>query len=215
MLQVLKALALMGAIRKVLKISSKELAEKIGQSIQTAARKLKELEEEGLIERTLTKDGQFIVITEKGKEILYKEYLDYKRIFEGDREVIIRGKIFSGLGEGRYYVSLEGYKRQFEEKLGFTPYPGTLNIKIPREQMFFRNRLDEEEGIIIKGFKTEERTFGDVKAFRCKINGIEGAVVIPQRTHYPKNVLEVIAPVKLRDVLRLKDGDWVEVEVIL
>ncbi len=215
MLQALKALALMGATRKVLKISSKELAEKIGQSLQTAARKLKELEEEGLIERTLTKDGQFIVITDKGKEILYKEYLDYKRIFEEDREVIIRGKIFSGLGEGRYYVSLEGYKRQFEEKLGFTPYPGTLNIKIPREQMFFRNRLDEEEGILIKGFKTEERTFGDVKAFRCKINGIEGAIVIPQRTHYPKNVLEVIAPVKLRDVLRLKDGDWVEVEVML
>ncbi|WP_456328138.1 helix-turn-helix domain-containing protein, partial [Archaeoglobus sp.] len=77
MLQVLKALALMNATRKVLKISSKELAEKIGQSIQTASRKLKELEDEGLIERTLTKDGQFVVITDKGKELLYKEYLDY------------------------------------------------------------------------------------------------------------------------------------------
>jgi riboflavin kinase len=214
MLQVLKALALMNATRKVLKISSKELAEKIGQSIQTASRKLKELEDEGLIERTLTKDGQFVVITDKGRELLYREYLDYKRIFEGEGEFVIKGKVFSGLGEGRYYVSLEGYKRQFEEKLGFTPYPGTLNLKIPKEQMFFRAKLDEMDGIKIEGFKTKERTFGDVKAFRCRVDGIEGAIVIPQRTHYPKDVIEIIAPVKLRDVLGLKDGDWIEVEVI-
>lgn len=215
MLQVLKALALMNATKRVLKISSKELAEKIGQSVQTAARKLKELEDEGLIERIITKDGQFVVITDKGKELLYREYIDYKRIFEDLNRVVIRGRVFSGLGEGRYYVSLEGYLKQFEEKLGFKPYPGTLNIKIPREQMFFRAKLDEEEGILIKGFKTEERTFGDVKAFKCKIDGIEGAVVLPQRTHYPKDVLEVISPVKLRDALKLRDGDWVEVEVIL
>ncbi len=214
MLQVLKALALMNATRKVLKISSKELAEKIGQSIQTASRKLKELEDEGLIERTLTKDGQFVVITDKGKELLYKEYLDYKRIFEGEGEFVIKGKVFSGLGEGKYYVSLEGYKKQFEEKLGFTPYPGTLNLRIPKEQMFFRAKLDEMDGIKIEGFKTKERTFGEVKAFKCRINGIDGAIVIPQRTHYPKNVIEIIAPVKLREVLGLKDGDWVEVEVI-
>ncbi|WP_457548963.1 winged helix-turn-helix domain-containing protein/riboflavin kinase [Archaeoglobus sp.] len=215
MLEVLKALALMNAMRKVLKISSKELAEKIGQSIQTASRKLKELEDEGLIERTLTKDGQFVVITDKGKELLYREYLDYKRIFEGEGEFVIKGKVFSGLGEGRYYVSLEGYKKQFEEKLGFTPYPGTLNLKIPKEQMFFRAKLDEMDGIKIEGFNTKERTFGEVKAFRCRVNGIEGAIVIPQRTHYPKDVIEIIAPVKLRDVLGLRDGDWVEVEVIM
>lgn len=205
----------MNATKKVLKISSKELAEKIGQSVQTAARKLKELEDERLIERMITKDGQFVVITDKGKEILYKEYVDYKKIFEDIDRILIRGKVFSGLGEGRYYISLKGYMKQFEKMLGFKPYSGTLNIKIPREQMFFRAKLDEEEGMLIKGFKTKERTFGDVKAFKCKINGIECAIVLPKRTHYPKDVLEIIAPVRLRDFLKLKDGDWVEVEVIL
>ena len=215
MLEVLKQLALMNAIKKVVKISSKELAEKIGQSVQTAARKLKELENMGLIERTITKDGQFIVITEKGKKVLYKEYLDYKRIFENGNVIVIRGKVFSGIGEGRYYVSLEGYRRQFIEKLGFDPYPGTLNIKIPKEQMYFRRILEKEEGILIEGFSTPDRTFGEVKSFKCKVNGIEGAVVMPKRTHYPEDVLEVIAPVKLRDVLKLKDGDYVDVEVML
>ncbi|AEA47052.1 winged helix-turn-helix domain-containing protein/riboflavin kinase [Archaeoglobus veneficus] len=215
MLGILKQLALMNATRKVLKISSKELAEKINQSLQTAARKLKELEDEGLIERMLYKDGQYIVITEKGKDLLYKEYLDYKRIFEGEDAIILKGRVFGGVGEGAYYVSLEGYRKQFIEKLGFDPYPGTLNLKIPKEQMFFRKRLDQEEGITIEGFSTEDRTFGDVKAFKCRIDGMEGAIVIPQRTHYPADVLEVIAPVKLREHLGLEDGDTVEIEVIL
>ncbi|RLI73418.1 riboflavin kinase [Archaeoglobales archaeon] len=215
MLEVLKQLALMNASKKVLKISSKELADRINQSLQTAARKLKDLENDELIERTLTKDGQFIVITEKGKRRLYREYLDYKKIFEEGEVVTIKGKVFSGVGEGRYYVSLNGYKKQFIEKLGFNPYPGTLNLKIPKEQLYFRRRLDEEEGILIQGFKTPDRSFGDVKAFKCKVNGVEGAVVLPKRTHYPPDVLELIAPVKLRDVVNIKDGDIIEVEVYL
>ncbi len=214
MLEVLKQLALMNASKKVLKISSKELADKINQSLQTAARKLKDLENDELIERTLTKDGQFIVITEKGKRRLYREYLDYKKIFEEDETITIKGKVFSGVGEGRYYVSLKGYKEQFKEKLGFDPYPGTLNLKIPKEQLYFRRRLEEEDGILIEGFKTPDRTFGDVKAFKCKVNGIEGAIVLPKRTHYPSDVLEVMAPVKLRNY-GIKDGDFVEVEVCL
>lgn len=215
MLEVLKQLALMNASKRVLKISSKELADRINQSLQTAARKLKELEVNELIERTLTKDGQFIVITEKGKKKLYKEYLDYKKIFENGETFVIRGKVFSGVGEGRYYVSLEGYRKQFKEKLGFDPYPGTLNLKIPKEQLYFRHKLDDEEGILIKGFKTPDRTFGDVKAFKCRVNGIEGAIVLPKRTHYPPDVLEIIAPVKIREVAKIKDGDLVEVEVFL
>ncbi len=216
MLETLKQLALMGGTRKVLKLSSRDIADRINQSVQTAARKLKELEENELIERTLTKDKQFVVITEKGIELLHKEYLDYKKIFEELPDtVVIKGTVTSGVGEGAYYVSLEGYRRQFKEKLGFDPFPGTLNLKIPKEQMFFRRLLDKEEGIKIDGFSAENRTFGDVKAFKSKVNGIDSAIVIPQRTHYPLDVLEVISAVKLRDVLRLEDGDTVEVEVFL
>ena len=215
MIDALKTLAMMKATKKIIKISSKDFAEKINQSVQTAARKLKELENAGYIERTINKDGQFLVITEKGKRLLYKEYLDYKKIFEGEEKIYIEGRVISGVGEGKYYVSLEGYRKQFIEKVGFDPYPGTLNLKIPKEQMYFRGLLDEEEGIHIEGFKTEDRTFGEVKAFKCRINGIKGAVVIPQRTHYSKDILEIISPVCLREKLNLKDGDKVVVEVLL
>ncbi len=223
MLETLKQLALLGGTRRVLRISSKELAEKIGQSTQTAARKLKELENAGYIERTISKDGQYIVITEKGRDLLHKEYIDYRKIFEElPDSIVIRGRVTGGVGEGAYYVSLEGYRRQFIEKLGFDPFPGTLNLKIPKEQMFFRKLLDREEGIKIEGFSAENRTFGEVKAFLCKISKagdckdpVDSALVIPQRTHYPSDVLEVIAPVRLRDVLGLEDGDIVELEVFL
>ncbi|MEM0351020.1 MAG: winged helix-turn-helix domain-containing protein/riboflavin kinase [Archaeoglobaceae archaeon] len=215
MIEALKVLALMNAAREVVKISCKDFAERINQSVQTASRRLKELEEKGLIERKITKDGQFIVITEKGLSLLHSEYLDYKRIFEGISSLKFRGVVFSGFGEGHYYVSLEGYKRQFREKLGIDPFPGTLNVRVLKEEMVIKRRLDAEEGIKIDGFKTESRTFGEVKAFKCKVNGVDAFIVMPKRTHYPNDVVELISEKKLRDTLGLKDGDIVEIEVIL
>lgn len=215
MIETLKALALMNATREVIKVSCKELANRIGQSTQTASRRLKELEARGMIERTITKEGQFIAITEKGMNALYAEYSDYKKIFEVPNTIKIHCTVFSGLGEGRYYVSLEGYRRQFIEKLGIDPYPGTLNLRVVKEDMIIKKRLDFEEGIKIDGFTAENRTFGSVKAFKCRVNGLDVFIVIPQRTHYPGDVLEIISDKKLREALNLKDGDSVEVEVIL
>ncbi|MEM1956785.1 MAG: DUF120 domain-containing protein [Archaeoglobaceae archaeon] len=215
MIEALKALALMNATREVVKISCKDFAKRINQSVQTAFRRLKELENKGLIERTITKDGQFILITEKGRNLLQAEYLDYKKIFEGAETLKFHGIVFSGLGEGRYYVSLEGYRKQFREKLGIEPFPGTLNLRIPKEEIGIKKRLDAEQGIKIEGFTAENRSFGEVKAFKCKVNGLSAFIVMPKRTHHLSDVVEIIAERKLRDELNLKDGDIVEVEVIL
>lgn len=215
MIEALKVLALMNATKKVVRISCKEFADKINQSVQTASRRLRELEENGLIERTVTKDGQFILITEKGRSLLHAEYLDYRKIFEGAETLKFHGKVFSGLGEGRYYVSLKGYREQFVKKLGIDPFPGTLNLRIPKEEMAVKRRLDAERGIEIEGFTAENRNFGEVKAFKCRVNGLDAFIVMPKRTHHQSDVVEVIAEVKLRDALNLRDGDVVEVEVIL
>jgi riboflavin kinase len=38
---------------------------------------------------------------------------------------------------------------------------------------------------------------------------------MPERTHHPTDIMEIVAPVKLRDVLGLRDGDRIEIEVFI
>ena len=41
---------------------------------------------------------------------------------------IMQGKITAGLGQAVFFLSREGYRRQFLEHVGFVPFPGTLNV---------------------------------------------------------------------------------------
>jgi riboflavin kinase len=41
------------------------------------------------------------------------------------------------------------------------------------------------------------------------------AIIVPEVENYPENVIEVIAPVNLREKFKLKDGDMVEVRIML
>ncbi len=118
----------------------------------------------------------------------------------------IRGKVTTGLGEGQYYISVQGYRNQFKERLGFDPYPGTLNLKLVEPFAQTAASL-----IKIEGFRNENRTFGECRCYPVKINGIRGAIVRPERSSYPANLVEVIAPVNLRKTLCLSDGDELEV----
>ena len=65
-IEYLKKLALIGAVNKTVKVSSNEFQKHIGESSKTAARKLKQLEEKGLIERKIVPGGQLIKMTERG-----------------------------------------------------------------------------------------------------------------------------------------------------
>ena len=69
-------------------------------------------------------------------------------------------------------------------------------------------------GKLIEGFKTPERTFGSVKCFPARVRGRRAAVIIPSRSHYV-DVVELVAPKNLREGLKLKDGDGLEIEVML
>jgi riboflavin kinase len=44
---------------------------------------------------------------------------------------------------------------------------------------------------------------------------MECAIVIPEIADYPEDVLEVIAPINLRDKLSLKNGDTVQIKITL
>jgi len=208
----LKKLALLGAHNKPLEISSVEFASHMDTSPQTAARKLKILEDEMHIKRQIVHSGQLVSITKNGLEALQKERNDYQIIFGNVHKKFLTGKVITGLGEGQYYISLEGYRTQFIEKLGFTPYPGTLNIKLDPPSVDIRKGISAD--LEISGFTKENRTFGRGSCFNIIIMDIKGAVIVPERTHYPEDIIEIIAPVNLRKFLKLRDGSTVEVEVI-
>jgi len=213
-IEYLKKLALIGAVNKTIKVSSSEFQKHTVASSKTAARKLKQLEEEGLIERKIVPGGQLIKMTGKGIEILKNEYREYNSIFSPESDSLeLEGNILTGLGEGQYYVNIPGYRKQFEEKLFFSPFPGTLNIKISGNSLTVLNRLLELPAVQIEGFHDGKRTFGGGRCYSVSVRGIEAAVVVPERTHYPSDLIEIIAPVKLRDTLSLKDGDSVVIQI--
>lgn len=213
-LECLKAIAIMGGCRRPVFVSSQKIAETLHTSPQTASRRLKALESQAFITRSLTPDGQHISITEKGERELRREYADYCRLFAaGSGGYSLTGSVVSGLGEGKYYMSLEPYKAQFFSHLGFTPYPGTLNIRLSASSLPVRKKIDALEWTRIKGFSADGRTFGDARCIPCRMNNVSCAIVVPGRTHYPEDMIEVIAPVALRRQLGVEDSDKVTVEV--
>ena len=210
-------LAEMGAYRRVAKVSTEYLAKKLGISQQTASRYLIELERKGWIQRNISPEGSLIKIEELGSKELQKLYSELKLLIEKSYppSVTLEGTVFTGLGEGAYYVTKEHYRQQIVEKLGFEPYPGTLNMKLTSDyDIKTRMELDAYPAIEVKGFKNEDRTFGLVKCYPAIIGGtVKGALITALRGHYDASVLEIIAPFCLRKQLGLKDGNKVKVEV--
>jgi riboflavin kinase len=211
-------LAEMGAHRRTAKISTDYLAGKLGTSQQTASRYLIELDNMGWIKRTMTPDGCLIHITDLGVKELKKLYSNLRFLMEAayPPSITLEGTVFTGLGEGAYYISMEQYRKQFMEKLGFDPYAGTLNLKLTTDyDIKTRSELEAYPAVEIEGFKDENRTFGNVKCYPAIIeNKVKGAIVSALRSHYDASIVEVIAPVPLRKHLKLKDGHKVKVEVL-
>ncbi len=193
--------------------TTSELAKLLGASQQTASRHLIELEKMGLIHRVRLGRRESIKITPGGVKHLDNMFLTLRRAFEMKKaEVAFEGVVFSGLGEGAYYISQEGYRKQFTEKLGFEPYPGTLNLRVRKEDQEEVRMLEASPFILIEGFTDGNRSFGPAKCFHGRVGEkINGALISPVRTHYSGDVVELISTEYLRKALRVKDGDTVKV----
>jgi len=128
------------------------------------------------------------------------------------KTVRVKGKVFSGKGEGSKFIELPWVKSQIKEKLGFTPSRGTLNLMLDGNCSKIREVLEKAKPILI----LPEPGYCRGRCFKANVMGlVEGAIVIPEIQDYPENVLEVIAPENLRERFGLKDGDLVEISVII
>lgn len=210
MWEILMYFAKRGAVRGKVVTSTGIIAKDMSSSQQTVSRKLRELEDNGLLLRRVTNRGTEISFTEKSVELLKEQYKTLKTIFDNNLEV--KGIVKSGISEGRYYIALAGYQKQFVKKLGFKPFFGTLNLKIDvlDVKKLFRCR----EPTHIEGFCSKSRSYGDIECFRIMINDeIEGVAVLPERSSHANDILEVIAAVNLRKYFDLKDNDEVKVVI--
>ena len=127
------------------------------------------------------------------------------------KTLLLEGEVFSGKGESTEFIKLPWVRKQIKEKLGFTPYLGTLNIRLTERSVILKNLLKNAQGIEI----TPAEGFHRGVCFKAYLMGLECAVVIPEVQDYPENTLEVVAPTKLREHLKLKDGSIIEIKVLL
>ena len=204
-----------GARHNYIEITTKELGKTINRSQQAASKHLLDLENDGYVHRVRKGQGFRVKVTEKGYGQMSELFVALKSALDSaPNHLEFNGTAISGMGEGAYYMSQAGYRKQFVSKLGFEPYPGTLNIKLS-EQVYVnaKRELEKYPAIFIDGFSDGKRTYGWVKCYPASINEVDGALIILERTHHDDSVIEVIAPVKIKDSARIKEGDKVMVTV--
>ncbi|AZH24281.1 DUF120 domain-containing protein [Haloplanus aerogenes] len=219
-LAALKRVALDGGLDGRAKLSCSGLADQLDASAQTASRRLQRLDDAGLVDRDVFADGQRVAVTDSGVTLLRREYADYRRLFEDDATLSLDGTVTSGMGEGRHYISLSGYMEQFRDRLGYEPFPGTLNVELTAESARARGELEAlaGESTPIDGWEDGDRTFGPATCYAARVESEAGTydgahIIVPERTHHDATQLELIAPVKLRDALGLDDGERLTVSV--
>jgi riboflavin kinase, archaea type len=211
-----------GARYNFVGVTTTELGKSIGRSQQGASKHLLDLENSGYIERAKKGQKFAVRVTDKGYFEIQRLFSSMSAALESTPAAInFEGNVASGMGEGAYYMSLEGYKKQFKIKLGYEPYPGTLNVLLT-DQIFknARRELGKYPSIFIDGFSDGTRTYGWVKCYRATIDGSNGTienagVLVLERTHYDDSMLEAIAPISIKQATGIKNGDRIKVRVQL
>ncbi len=109
------------------------------------------------------------------------------------------------------------YSKRFLEKLGFKPYPGTLNLKLLKDVDVFNSCLSKANPIIVDPPVIPGVRLGAVYVYPAGIEGYFNPntfIVRPLITVYKGDVVEFIADVSLRETLGLSDGSIVRFKLL-
>ncbi len=207
--ELLLFLAEKGALSGPIRITTVEIGKLNSMSQQNASIRIRKLLQEGLLENS----GGTIAITPKGKNALSSFYSRLSSVLL-QKHFSFRGKLVRGMDKGKYFLSLPGYSKGIQKSLGFTPFPGTMNMEIEESQIGERIALREHKGIRIPGFRNNGKDYGEVEVYPCTILGYEGAILFPYRSHHGLRVLELISPHNLFEKAGLKEGAHLKVEVV-
>lgn len=205
-----------GAKHNFVSITTSILGKSIHKSQQAASKHLVELENSGFIERIMNGRKVSVKITQKGYSEMEKLSSILHSSFQSSPSYIeLKGILVSGMGEGKYYMSLKGYTKQFKTKIGYVPFPGTLNVQLlKKEYIMSVTQFDNLDGIMINGYSDEKRTYGWVKCFDARLNNsIKCHLIILERTHHDNSTIELISKRNIRKYKKLKDGSKLSIRI--
>ena len=205
-----------GAKYNYVSITTSSLGKSIKKSQQAASKHLLELEQNQFIERIISGRNISVKITSKGySEMVKLSAILQKSLDSSPSHVELKGTLVSGMGEGAYYMGLKGYTKQFQSKIGYVPYPGTLNVRL--DQKIHQEAIKQFEtlnGVKIKSFSDGKRTYGWVKCFTAKLNNSTNCeLIILERTHHDDSIIELISKSCIRKIAKLKDGSKVSIKI--
>lgn len=205
-----------GAKHNFVTITTSSLGRSIHKSQQAASKHLLELENNQFIERIISGRNISVKITPKGySEMVKLSTILQKSLDSSPSQVELQGTLVSGMGEGAYYMSLKGYTSQFKSKIGYVPFPGTLNVRLDKKiHQEAIKQFETLDGITIKSFSDGKRTYGWVKCFPAKLNNsINCQLIILERTHHDNSIIELISKVCIRKSGKFKDGSKVTIKI--
>jgi riboflavin kinase len=121
----------------------------------------------------------------------------------------VEGRAFSGSGSnGKHTVR---FAAAAAEVLGYVPFPGSLNVRTSRAFRLGAYAAEYVDAARGRG----GRRGGDYQLWHARVEGYNGPahVMRPGQRGHGRDVLEVWAPVKLKDVLGIRDGDTVRLRI--
>ena len=153
----------------------------------------------------------------------------------------LTGQVASGLNRAHKFMAQPHYQEQFEEILGYSAWPGTLNVKVDVGDLGHYVALRVASGIDtldlphavqseavttdvssltfnrIRPFLRDGKSFGGATVFPASIAHIESfdmqleCAILVPDLTSHVDVIEVISPKRLRGEFSLADGDKVVV----
>lgn len=120
----------------------------------------------------------------------------------------ITGKVKEGKGKAQKFLSMKPYKQKIKDITGFSPFPGTLNLKVEPDKI--RELKDKREEKIIEGFEYQGKDYGGLKLYKVEIEGLGVTLLDIDRADHGEKIAEIIAEEKLRETLDLENGEKVE-----
>jgi len=122
-------------------------------------------------------------------------------------EMTIEGKVISGLGVAKIWVSK--IKKIFLDKTGKELFSGTLNIKLENDYIF-------KPDIIIKS-----KEYGgdyDVYIKRCEVLNQTAYIVrsgknLNKNGDYKLNIIEIMSEINFREKYKIKDNQVIKVNI--